>query len=96
MRMKTFHKSGGRVVLVSPERSFLRNEVGTNRAGDGLKSPFAALPLSGVLQMAGDFDTALATSTDQDAVNRALDVLLADAARRAEIARPGYTDHGPT
>ncbi len=43
-----------------------------------------------------EFDAALATSTDQDAVNRALDVLLADAARRAEIARPGYTDHGPT
>jgi beta-galactosidase len=60
-RMKTFQQSGGRVVLVSPGRSFMKNEMGVNRAGEGLKKPFATLSLSGVLQMAGDFDTALAS-----------------------------------
>ena len=43
-----------------------------------------------------EFDALVAESTDDDERGRALTVLLADAAHRAEIAKPGYTDHGST
>ncbi len=58
-RIKTFQQSGGRLALVGAERSFLNNEMGVPRSGDRIKDPFVTLPLSGVLQMAVDFDVAL-------------------------------------
>lgn len=59
-RIKTFQHSGGRVVLVDVDRSFLKNEVGVTRSGAGITKSFATLPLNSVLQMAEDLDSALA------------------------------------
>ncbi|MEM9203494.1 MAG: DUF6285 domain-containing protein [Actinomycetota bacterium] len=46
--------------------------------------------------LVGEFDALIEQTTDGGELNDALQLLLADAIHRAEIAKPGYTDHGPS
>jgi len=60
-RIKAFQRSGGQLVLVGTQRSFLKNELGVPRHDDGIKDPFVTVPYSGVMQMVADLDAALAS-----------------------------------
>ncbi len=58
--IRAFQQAGGRVVLVEPGRSFLKDELGMARSSSPLKAPFASLPLTSVLHMVPALDAALA------------------------------------
>ena len=45
--------------------------------------------------LVAELDALIAESTDRSELDAALQILLADTAERAEIAKPGYTDHEP-
>lgn len=44
--------------------------------------------------LVAEVDAEIARTTDPDDLAAILEILLADTAHRAEIAKPGYTDHG--
>lgn len=58
--LQAFAATGGKIVLVEPSVAFLKDELGVARGSSGL-TPYSTLPFSGILNMAGVLETALAS-----------------------------------
>ncbi|VGO20442.1 beta-galactosidase [Pontiella sulfatireligans] len=51
----------GSVVMVGSEQSFLKTELGAAQSGEGVRAPFASLPMGNAMELADAFEPALAS-----------------------------------
>jgi len=68
-RLRLFQRSGGRIILVGADKSFLKTELGVTRTDRAIKGVFASIPMKDASQLVEEFTKALGPIQSPNPVN---------------------------